>query len=158
MKAQWEPKRGKDHFAPSIARGRRVLDVGCGNNSLQWFRWIRPDLDDIGLDVGDYSQAVNPDSVADEYHVVAPDQFAGKIESFDSTLDVIASSHNLENCDEPDQVIRSMVSAFKPGGAIYLSSPCEESVSFPSRAGCLNFFDYYTHKTVRVWSRTLNIL
>lgn len=56
------------------------------------------------------------------------------------------SSHNIEHSVDPRRVLKALVKALKPGGKIYVSFPSEASVSFPSRGGCLNFFDDSTHR------------
>ena len=80
------------------------------------------------------------------------------IERYEGTMDAIISCHNLEHCNEPSKVLKAMVAALKPGGILYLSFPCEESVHFPRRGGCLNFYDDTTHKEVPSWSNTLETL
>jgi SAM-dependent methyltransferase len=147
--------RGKRSFVHAIPRDGRVLDVGCGNNSPQWFKTVRPDLYYVGIDVGNYNQALDPSRFADNYVLCGPDEFAGRIEAFRGQMDAVVSAHNLEHCDEPDRVLRAMVNALRPGGKLYLAFPCEESVGFPHRGGCLNFYDDATHKTVPSWNNTL---
>jgi hypothetical protein len=39
-----------------------------------------------------------------------------------------------------------MMTVLKVGGRMYLSFPSEASVGFPSRSGCLNYYDDTTHK------------
>jgi SAM-dependent methyltransferase len=152
--ARWWANRGKHAFVSALARNGRVLDVGCGNNSPAWFKKVRPDLYYVGIDIGDYNQAQNPSRFADEYLLTSPEDFAGRIEAFGGQMDAVVSAHNLEHCNEPDRVLHAMVKALKPGGKLYLSFPCEESVRFPHRGGCLNFFDDHTHKIVPSWANT----
>ena len=95
---------------------------------------------------------------ANEYVVCSPDDFATRIEDYSNSMDAVISSHNLEHCNDPGAVLRAMIHALKPGGMIYLAFPCEASVNFPKRGGCLNFFDDSTHAEVPNWSRTLQTL
>jgi SAM-dependent methyltransferase len=155
---RWEPARGKGAFVRTIPDDGRVLDVGCGNNSPQWFKTVRPDIYYIGLDVGDYNQSNDPSEFADEYVITPPDQFACAIEQFRGGMDAVVSCHNLEHCDDPARVLAAMVAALKPGGKLYLSFPCEASVRFPRRGGCLNFFDDSSHKNVPCWASTIQTL
>lgn len=141
----WETARGKGGFLKGLPQGAALLDVGCGNGSPHWFKMKRPDLYYVGLDVGDYRQVGKPSEVADEYIVVAPDQFAGAIEGMVGRFDAIVSSHNIEHCAEPPRVLKAMMAALKPGGILYLSTPCMASAKFPRREGTLNFYDDPTH-------------
>ena len=134
-----------------------MLDVGCGNNSPRDAKLLRPDLEYIGLDVGDYNQH---DSIrhADAYIVVPSADFAGAIAAQAGLMDAVVCSHNLEHCDEPAAVLAAMATALRPGGVLYLAFPCEESVHFPSRRGSLNFSDDATHRAVPQWQATLAAL
>jgi len=126
-------------------RNAVVLDVGCGNGSPFWFKAKRPDIYYVGLDVGDYNQAADANTVANEYIISDSKSFVSTIEQMGARFDMVVSSHNIEHCADPEGVLRAMIGGLKPGGRLYLSTPCEDSVSFPSRAGSLNFFDDETH-------------
>jgi SAM-dependent methyltransferase len=145
IKPIWETARGKGGFLGGLPQGSVLLDVGCGNGSPHWFKTKRPDLYYVGLDVGDYRQVGQPAEVANEYLVVPPERFAASIEEMPARFDAIVSSHNIEHCAEPERVLQAMLAALKPGGLLYLSTPCEASIRFPSRVGSLNFFDDDTH-------------
>jgi SAM-dependent methyltransferase len=149
-------RRGKYGFIDSLPPKARVLDVGCGNNSPFRFKTQRPDCYYIGLDIGDYNQPAHPKEYADEYILSEPGHFAAAIKGFECQVDAVLSSHNLEHCDAPDEVMVAMLKALKPGGRLYLSFPCEESVRFPRRRGTLNFFDDPTHKTVPNWKNAIS--
>lgn len=110
-----------------------------------------------GLDVGHYNQD-SATEFADAYIVTPPASFASAIRRFDSQMDAAVSAHNLEHCDDPESVLQAMLDSVAPGGRIYLAFPCEESVHFPSRHGCLNFYDDTTHKTVPRWVDVLGTI
>jgi len=139
-------------FLKSLPPHAETLDVGCGNASPMKAKMLRPDIKYVGLDIGDYNQS-RPEQFADRYQVVEPARFAETIEEFEGRMDAVISSHNLEHCDEPERVLSAMLKALKPGGRLYISFPCEESVNFPRRAGTLNFNDDKTHHKVPVWSQ-----
>jgi SAM-dependent methyltransferase len=147
-------KRGKYAFIDSLPPQARVLDVGCGNNSPARFKAQRPDCSYIGLDVGDYRQEKGSKECADEYILTDTAHFAAAIRRFAGQLDGVISSHNLEHCEAPEEVLEAMLKCLKPGGRLYLSFPCEESVRFPKRPRILNFFDDPTHKAVPSWKGT----
>lgn len=130
-------------FVGELALNARLLDVGCGNNSPFKVKTQRPDLHYIGLDVGNYNQT-RP-MLADEYILTKPDDFSLAIERLAGTVDAIISSHNIEHCLDPGRVVMAMAAALKPGGRMYISFPSKASATFPSRGGCLNFFDDPTH-------------
>jgi SAM-dependent methyltransferase len=121
-----------------------------------YFKTHRPDCYYIGLDVGDYNQDARSKDFADEYVLTKPDQFPSAILRFQNQMDAVISNHNLEHCDAPVDVLAAMIKCLKPGGRLYLATPCEESVRFPKRKGTLNFFDDHTHKTVINWGETIS--
>ena len=148
-------RRGKLAFVDSCPRGARVLDVGCGNNSPRLYKTLRSDIYYVGLDIGDYNQASDPAQYADEYLLASPEQFASKIFAMPAAFDAIISSHNIEHCNDPDNVLAAMLRAAKLGGRIFLAFPCEESKGFPSRRGTLNFYDDPTHLKLPAYDNAL---
>lgn len=150
--------RFKPNFVKTLPPKAYILDVGCGNDSPRYIKGARPDAFYTGLDVGNYNQTESVDRFADEYLIVAPNEFASTIAEFKERYDGIISAHNLEHCDAPFDVLAAMILALKPGGMLYLSFPCEESVAFPSRRGTLNFYDDATHKHVLPFDNILKYL
>jgi 2-polyprenyl-3-methyl-5-hydroxy-6-metoxy-1,4-benzoquinol methylase len=149
-------RHGYRAFAFSLVRGARLLDVGCGNDSPFRVKSQRADVYYIGLDVGDYNQT-RPE-MANQYVVVSPAAFVAEIGKLAGSLDAVISSHNIEHCNDPQAVILAMASSLKPGGRIYMSFPCEQSVKFPNRRGCLNFFDDPTHQQLPRFDEILSSL
>lgn len=147
--------RGKDAFIKKIVAGGQVLDVGCGNNSPFQFKSQRPDLFYVGLDVVDYNQTRAPNHYADRYILTSPEEFASTINSYSLKCDAVVCSHNLEHCLHPQAVLEAMLEALKPGGSLYLAFPCEASVDFPKRRGCLNFHDDATHRMPPEYEKVL---
>ncbi|WP_020695297.1 class I SAM-dependent methyltransferase [Reyranella massiliensis] len=130
-------------FLRGLPSGARILDVGCGNNAPFRVKDIRPDCYYVGLDVGDYNQ--DRPMAANEYVLVSPEEFAGKIATLGQFEGVI-STHNLEHCNDRGATLAAMLGAVKPGGEIYMLFPSELSASLPSRRGGLNYFDDGTHQ------------
>ena len=137
---------GKVAFVQKITTKGVVLDVGCGNNSPERIKTQRPDLIYVGVDVGDYNQGSDVIEYADKYIITTSQDFAGTIGDFEDSFDAIICAHNLEHCESSRAVLESIISRLKIGGKLYLSFPCEESVTFPSRNGTLNFYDDKTHR------------
>lgn len=148
-------RKGIDYFIRCLPRNCSVLDVGCGNNSPWRFKTQRPDIYYIGIDIGDYNQATDSIGYADKYIVTTPSSFATEIAKLKGQMDALVSSHNIEHCNQPDDVLEAMLEAIKAGGSIYLCFPCEESVHFPKRFGTLNFYDDPTHKKVPNWEKII---
>ena len=150
--------KGKYSFLNDIVDGGKVLDVGCGNNSPYLVKSLRPDVYYVGLDIDTCGQTMDDHKCADELILTKAETFHSKIEDFSEEFDGIICSHNLEHCNNPWFVTSAMVGALKQGGTIYISFPCEESVNFPSRKGCLNFYDDSTHNKIINFSAFLNFL
>jgi SAM-dependent methyltransferase len=138
----------KPDFILQLPRGARILDVGCGNNSAQATKKLRPDIYYVGLDVGDYNQQDPPAQHADEYIVTSSARFAEQIEKQPQSFAAVISSHNLEHCERPERVLSAMCRSLAPGGQLYLAFPSEASVNFPRRSGTLNFHDDEQHREV----------
>lgn len=123
----------------------RLLDVGCGNGSLENTKFFAPNIYYCGVDVGDYNQSEQTLAYADAYHKFTPEGFAGGIEGLGGDFDIVISSHNIEHCNKPEETIRVMCRSLKSGGKMYFSFPNSKSVNFPHRDGTLNFYDDKTH-------------
>ena len=155
----------KEDFLNRFAKNKevRILDVGCGNDSVQMIRYICDGKNSriyyTGLDVGDYNLNAQSKEEIDEYVVVKPEEFAETILRWKSKEDVVISAHNLEHCDQPDVVLVNMIRTLKEGGNLYISFPSEDSVNFPKGyKGTLNFYDDTTHQNVPCWNNVLKIL
>ena len=131
-------------FIDRLGPGASVLDIGCGNNSPYKVKSQRPDIYYVGLDIIDYNQTAP--LLADEYHLVEASEFAASIRGIGRKFDAVISSHNIEHCAEPGAVIDAIGAVLEPGASLYMSFPSEASAGFPSRTGCLNFYDDPTHR------------
>ncbi|OGS35633.1 MAG: hypothetical protein A2293_01400 [Elusimicrobia bacterium RIFOXYB2_FULL_49_7] len=149
--------KNKYAFIDSIVPKGKVLDVGCGNNSPYKMKTLRPDVYYVGIDIGIYNQKSNT-NYADEFIITDTESFHEKIASFANSFDSIISSHNLEHCNSYLEVTLAMIKALKTNGTLFISFPCEESVNFPHRYGCLNFYDDGTHKNLISFSSFISLL
>jgi SAM-dependent methyltransferase len=137
--------KGKQAFLSKRDSAISVLDVGCGNKSVIEFKALLPQCTYTGIDIADYNQSTESKNLIDNYIISTADTFANDIEKNIDCFDVIVSSHNLEHCNKPYDTLAAMISSLKPGGHIFISLPCIESLAFPSRDGTLNYFDDPTH-------------
>jgi len=138
--------RGKQAFLKQLDATPIILDVGCGNNSPKRTKEVLPQAYYVGLDIGDYNNSTETLSFADEYVLCEPNVFASEITKLGSRFDAVISSHNIEHCDDREATLLAMAQSLKPSGSIFMSFPCEASVSFPKRSGTLNYYDDATHK------------
>jgi ubiquinone/menaquinone biosynthesis C-methylase UbiE len=141
-----EPPHSRDKFMKTINQKGKLLDVGCGNNSPYNIKSQFPCIIYTGIDVGDYNQT--KPNLADYYIITSPETFADKISEFENEFDTAICSHNLEHCNDKNKTLEAITRALKSEGYLYLSFPSENSVNFPHRAGCLNYYDDPSHKDI----------
>ena len=137
--------KGKTLFILHLPKNAEILDVGCGNHSPENAKHLRPDVFYVGIDVGDYNTDEKSKTLADKYIITSGDNFADTIGNLPYEFDAAISNHNLEHCNHPMETLDAICSRLKKGGRLYLAFPSEESATFPSRKGTLNFYDDSTH-------------
>jgi SAM-dependent methyltransferase len=123
-----------------------LLDVGCGLNSPYFVKTSFPSCVYTGIDISDYEQT--QPNLADNYVLVHSKRFPQGILELGQKFDAVVSSHNIEHCDDREATLKAMMAVLKNGARLYISFPCEISTGFPSRAGCLNYYDDPTHQSV----------
>lgn len=142
-------------FLKMSAPGGRFLDIGAGSGGLSFWRdWqapARPDLELHGCDL-------YPAQFASRYAAFHVLDFDARAFPYpDGHFDSALCSHVIEHLREPAHLAAEAQRLLKPGGAIYLETPTEESRDFPPRdfflAGgvpttTINFFDDATHTAV----------
>ena len=135
---------GKISFLSKLNINSSILDVGCGNNSSYLVKKILPKSYYSGIDVSNYN--LTKPNLADEYILVEPNTFLKTLQSLPAKkFDAAISAHNLEHCEYPTETLIAIVNTLNIGGRLYLSFPSQESKSFPSRNGTLNYIDDKTH-------------
>jgi len=92
----------------------RVMDLGCGaGGSVDLFRSIEPEVDWVGVDVGD-SAEVRQRTRSDATFVT----YDGSILPFpDASYDIVYSRQVLEHVRRPDAHLREIARVLRPGGA-----------------------------------------
>jgi SAM-dependent methyltransferase len=141
----FRPHRKID-FLSRLPSKCELLDVGCGSNSPYLVKSLFPHYTYTGIDVYDYGHT--KPNLADHYLLVDRHRFPDCVLALGKKFDAVISSHNLEHCDNRDDTLDAMMTVVKDGGRLYISFPTEASVTFPSREGCLNYYDDPTHKLV----------
>lgn len=137
-------QNGRTDFLSKQRKDAKILDVGCGSNSPFIVKSILPDSHYTGIDVSDFNHT--KPVVADEYILTTSNEFTARVNHYKNHFDTVISSHNLEHCEDREGTLKAMLESLKIGGEIYLSFPSEQSIDFPNRSGCLNYFDDSTHK------------
>ena len=135
---------GKFSFISRLKLDASILDVGCGNDSPYWTKQILPNCFYTGIDIADYGQA--KPNLSDNYIVTTPEKFASDIATNKNCFDAVISAHNLEHCDDREKTLQAIMGSLKKNGLLYLAFPSESSVNYPSRGGCLCYYDDPTHK------------
>jgi SAM-dependent methyltransferase len=136
----------KMDFLNRLSPKFELLDVGCGSNSPYLVKTFFPGCVYTGVDVSDYRQT--KPNLADNYVLVDSKRFPEEILELGEKFDAVVSSHNIEHCDDREATLKAMIAVLKDGGRLYISFPTETSVGFPSRAGCLNYYDDPTHQAI----------
>ena len=140
----FRPHRKLD-FLNRLPKNSEILDVGCGLDSPYLVKSLFPDCTYTGVDISDYEQT--KPNLADKYVIFDANRFSEGILALEKKFDAVISSHNLEHCDDRDATLDAITNVLKTGGRLYMSFPTERSITFPSRDGCLNYYDDPTHKS-----------
>jgi len=145
------PKRLLSSFHFSLIRRSyydrpfTMLDVGCGNHSAFQTKSFFPKCRYYGIDLSrEYGNDENDfKSMSGFYEMDLTKLDFGTIP--DAFFDVMVMRHVLEHLSNGDQVLVGLLNKLKVGGHLYIEWPSSRSITFPSRANTLNFFDDPTH-------------
>lgn len=123
-----------------------LLDVGCGNSSIEYIKYFSPNIQYIGIDVTNESNGGNVDAGLDKNIVLltTPTSFSDLISEQIQVTHVI-SNHNLEHCDDEESVIDAILSLPKVEYICFAFPSPYSLISPNSKYGTLNFFDDPTH-------------
>jgi SAM-dependent methyltransferase len=122
---------------------RKIIDIGCGNNSYRDFYNYINNCDYLGVDIDLYNM---DDYLNNKLLIVNKKIFNPYLKSLKNQYEVVFSSHNLEHCDNYKLTLEYMLEIIKKEGYLYLSFPTRESINFPKRKGALNYYADTTHK------------
>jgi SAM-dependent methyltransferase len=122
----------------------RVLDVGCGNASFQVTRqWLNVG-EYHGVDREFWRGEKSDYEGLDRFFKVDLDQ-EDLSEVPEDYYDVIIFSHVIEHLWKGHEVLRILGRKLRENGVIYIETPSEKTLKYPSADGFLNFFDDPTH-------------
>jgi 2-polyprenyl-3-methyl-5-hydroxy-6-metoxy-1,4-benzoquinol methylase len=134
----------------------RILDVGCGAyvmNTKAWFnvleyhgvdRQMSSGLEHLYSNLNKlfFVDLETPD-LAD-----VPDRY----------YDLIILSHVIEHLSNGLEVIELITSKLARGGCIYIESPSQRTINFPSAIGFMNFYDDPTHTRLYFDDEIIHVL
>lgn len=122
----------------------KILDVGCGNSSASKFKDFFPEMQYWGIDRVNYNNREEDFSAM--YRFVQADlENDSLLQIPDDYFDLVIMTHVVEHLRNYKGVLLKICDKVKTGGYLYIETPSEASVNFPSRLGILNFFDDPTH-------------
>lgn len=127
--------------------GNSLLDVGIANGSLSVARGCGYTGSYTGVDITEQPSGFYED-LNSEYLRLDSVNFAEQLGLILPQFDNIICSHTLEHCQNPLNIVDILLKKLRPGGHLYLSTPCAETLNFPKREGTLNFFDDPTHVSI----------
>jgi len=138
----------KAYFLNSLADDGALLDLGCGVGSkFDQYRRIRPDLRLYGCDIVDVLDRM-PGNINFCIVNIEVDSLPWPADYFDG----IILNHVLEHLGDADHALKEMHRVLKTGGKVYIATPSEKSLKYPSfikwlnrEGGPINFFDDPTH-------------
>lgn len=148
-----------DYLSP-FAKGRsglRILDVGCGNGSASLTKKYFPDCIYHGIDKNRDLIPESECSFLEKFYEIDLD--TGRLAVVaDGWYDWVVASHVIEHLHSGVRVLEELSTKVRPGGILYIETPTERSLGFPSMPGTLNFHDDPTHVRVYTPDELLDVL
>ncbi len=109
-------------FAAGFARGRRVLDIACGEGYGTAALAHAGAASVVGIDLSEEACA----HARRKYNVDARAGSAEAIALADGTIDLIVSFETIEHLDRADRFLDECVRVLAPGGTLIISTPNRE--------------------------------
>jgi hypothetical protein len=138
-------------------RAIKILDVGCGHNSInickKYFLFYVYD----GID----KKVWKEDEYKDLTHLFLFDleSESEKINDLNEKYyDLILLSHIIEHVDNGKIILQKLLSKLSANGFIYIETPSKKTLKYPSGIGFFNFHDDPSHKKVYSYRKLSNIL
>jgi SAM-dependent methyltransferase len=127
-----------------INKSLKVLDVGCGYGSETLTRrWLKVNTYH-GIDKQIYNGDVESYRNIDKFFLLDLE-----VDSFeeipDAYYDLIIVSHVIEHIINAQTVLHNLSAKLSIGGVMYIETPSEYTLRYPSAIGFLSFYDDPTH-------------
>jgi len=137
----------------------KILDVGCGHNSFNICkRYFRYDIFD-GIDKEIWQGKEDDYKSFTNLFFFNLETEAEKINDLPNNYyDLILLSHVIEHINNGEQVIKKLIPKLAFDGIIYIETPSEKTLKYPSGIGFFNFHDDPTHKKVYSYRKLANTL
>ncbi len=120
----WRGETEKVRLVERHAAHGRILDVGCGDGKFLWA--LPPDrYERAGIERSTETVDLVRSRIPD-LDLIAGDIHAGSLEPH--SYDVITFWHVLEHLQEPALVLRRVDELLRPGGWLFISLPCIDSM------------------------------
>ena len=104
------------------------LDYGCGTGYVLFN--AQKNYDVYGVDLDEFRVKKAREKLGDIEGKKIVNLYELKDSDFHEKFDVVHSNQNLEHLLEPMQYLKKFYEWLKPGGIIYISSPCSDSFAF----------------------------
>lgn len=125
-----------------------VLDIGCGNQSFEIAKsWLNVRLYH-GVDKEHWLGQDDDYKKMDKVFYVDLDVQNCLSDIPDGLYDLVIVHHVVEHLARGYELIPSLYNKLAPGGLLYIETPSERTINFPSGIGFLNFYDDATHKKI----------
>ena len=136
-----------------------ILDVGCGHNSFnickKYFLFNFFD----GIDKEIYEGKECDYKGFTHLFLFNLETETEKINSLTNKLyDLILISHVIEHINNGEEIIQKLLPKLSANGVIYIETPSEKTLKYPSGIGFFNFHDDPTHKKVYSYRKISNVL
>lgn len=135
----------------------KILDIGCGNFSVQRTKLNFPNCHYYGLDLSRRFYTLEDLSLMDEFYELNLN--SGNFSEIPNDFfDLIILSHVIEHLSHGEKRIIQLIPKLKKNGLIYIEYPSIRSTKLPHRKGTLNFYDDLSHKSLYCNDTLLYIL
>lgn len=134
-----------------------ILDIGCGNESFEITRrWLNIKIYH-GVDKEYWHGREDDYKKMDQVFFIDLDQPGSLSKVSGSGYDVIIMNHVVEHLTRGYEVVAELFDKLSPGGVIYIETPSERTLNYPSAIGFLNFYDDPTHKRIYPITRLVEV-